>query len=378
MGDLDIDNNLGSDPASDIIQDIISGARRLKIVCETLEAGLFDEIETFRGPVSSADVATKCHFSLDVTERLFNTLVCLKLLEKITSTDGAVGYKNSTATTRYLLCSKRPSMIACCLSEAAMVLPALDNLAAVLRGGTSETIAQQVVKGEQNNNTKGSDNANANPPNTANTNPPSTMITNNDKQMMFMLAMEGMAASCAPAIARAFDLSGNKTAADLGGASGCIAFELSRTYPNMCLTVFELPHVAKLAKKLQPEDTRNKVQIVGGDFFKDSLPPADLYIIAHVIHNWDIEKTDILLSKVYRGLPPGGSLLLLEKTLNEDKDGPWSCISMDLVMAMISKGRERTPSEYQKLLKKHGFSNTQFKSIEGCNYYDAILAKKPF
>ncbi|XP_046553229.1 uncharacterized protein LOC124262728 [Haliotis rubra] len=228
MGDLDIDNYLGSDPASDIIQDIISGSRRHKVLCQTLEAGLFEEIETFRGPVSSADLARKCHYNHDVTERLLNTLVCLKLLEKTTSTDGVVGYKNSTATTRYLLRSKRPSMIACCMSEAAMVLPALDNLAAVLKRGTSE---------------------------------------------MFMSAMEGMA----------------------------------------------------------------------------------------------------------RNVPfTGGSLLLLEKILNEDKDGPWPCISMDLVMAMISKGRERTPSEYSTLLKKHGFSNTQIKSIEGCNYYDAILAKKPF
>ncbi|XP_067664636.1 acetylserotonin O-methyltransferase-like [Haliotis asinina] len=370
MGDLGTDNYLGSDPASDIIEDIISGSRRHKILCQTLEAGVFDEIETFRGPVSSADLARKCRYNHDVTERLLNTLVCLKLLEKSTSTDGVVGYKNSMATTRYLLRSKRPSMIACCMSEAAMVLPALDNLAAVLKRGTSETIVQQLMKGEQNNNMKGSDNANTTPPNTVN--------INVDKQMMFMSAMEGMAASCAPAIARAFDLSGNRTAADLGGALGCIAFELSRTYPNMCLTVFELPHVAKIAKKLQPEDTRDTVQIVAGDFFKDSLPPADLYIVSHVIHDWDIEKTDILLSKVFRSLPPGGSLLLLEKILNEDKDGPWPCISMDLVMAMISKGRERTPSEYRTLLKKHGFSNTQIKSIQGCNYFDAILAKKPF
>ena len=67
-------------------------------------------------------------------------------------------------------------------------------------------------------------------PQTALPGKPSTGIDNNDHvnnnssigmpadmTMMFMSCMDGLAAQCAPAIARAFDLGGHKTAADLGG-----------------------------------------------------------------------------------------------------------------------------------------------------------------
>lgn len=74
----------------------------------------------------------------------------------------------------------------------------------------------------------------------------------------------------------------------------------------------------------------------------------------------------------------GGSLLVLEKVLSDDKHGPEMCLTNDLLLALMSKGRERCASEYQKLFAIHGFTNVQFKYIDGFNYCDAILVKKPF
>ena len=45
--------------------------------------------------------------------------------------------------------------------------------------------------------------------------------------------------------------------------------------------------------------------LAAGDFFKDSLPPADLYVVSHVIHDWDSDKVETLLKRVYRSLKPG-------------------------------------------------------------------------
>ena len=42
-----------------------------------------------------------------------------------------------------------------------------------------------------------------------------------------------------------------------------------------------------------------------GDFFKEPLPSADLYILSHVIHDWDAKHVDILLNKIYTSLSPG-------------------------------------------------------------------------
>ena len=44
-----------------------------------------------------------------------------------------------------------------------------------------------------------------------------------------------------------------------------------------------------------------------GDFFKDSLPSADLFVLGHVIHDWDRANVDALLKNVFENLPPGTS-----------------------------------------------------------------------
>lgn len=74
----------------------------------------------------------------------------------------------------------------------------------------------------------------------------------------------------------------------------------------------------------------------------------------------------------------GGSLLIMEKILNENRDGPELAMANDLMLSLMTKGRERSSSEYQKLLSTHGFTHMKVKHIQGFNYYDVILAKKPF
>lgn len=50
-----------------------------------------------------------------------------------------------------------------------------------------------------------------------------------------------------------------------------------------------------------------------GDFFKDDLPKAELYILARVLHDWSDEKLNILLSKVAEACTPGKRLLFFFK-----------------------------------------------------------------
>lgn len=44
---------------------------------------------------------------------------------------------------------------------------------------------------------------------------------------------------------------------------------------------------------------------IAGDFFKDPLPEADLYILARILHDWTDEKCAHLLERVYRACKPG-------------------------------------------------------------------------
>lgn len=51
--------------------------------------------------------------------------------------------------------------------------------------------------------------------------------------------------------------------------------------------------------------THDFLTVWTGDFFKDELPKADLYILARILHDWPDEKVHILLSKIADACTPG-------------------------------------------------------------------------
>ena len=74
----------------------------------------------------------------------------------------------------------------------------------------------------------------------------------------------------------------------------------------------------------------------------------------------------------------GGSVLVMEKVLDEEKSSPENAVVNDLLLSLQSEGRERTLTEYKRLFKKYGCAYISFKPIEGYNMYDVMLVKKPF
>ncbi|XP_053240190.1 acetylserotonin O-methyltransferase-like isoform X2 [Podarcis raffonei] len=112
---------------------------------------------------------------------------------------------------------------------------------------------------------------------------------------------------------------------------------------------------------------------VGGDFFKDPIPEADLYILTRVLHDWSDEKCVQLLTRLHKACKPGGGVLTVEMVLNEDRKGPVRCQLYSVIMLVLTEGQERTASEYNALLSAAGFKEIQQKKT---SFYDAILARK--
>jgi acetylserotonin N-methyltransferase len=130
---------------------------------------------------------------------------------------------------------------------------------------------------------------------------------------------------------------------DLGGASGHLAAAAAHRYPGMHTTVFDLPAVAKIFP-----------HVTAGDFFADPLPPADLYAVGRILHDWSEEKIQRLLKKVWEALPVGGGLLVAEKLLENVP-----AHMQNLNMLIVTEGRERTADEYAVLLRAAGFSSVE-------------------
>ncbi|KAM4730587.1 putative bifunctional dTTP/UTP pyrophosphatase/methyltransferase protein isoform 2-T2 [Anableps anableps] len=192
-----------------------------------------------------------------------------------------------------------------------------------------------------------------------------------EAKLRFMHAMHSSAKVAAAAVATAFDLSYYKTACDVGGCTGAIANELIKVHPDLSVTVLDLPAVVEMSELFQQHHTNKRVTFKAGDFLKDDLPKADLYILVRILHDLTDEKLHILLRKISDACTPGCGLLLSEIFLDENRSGP----SRGLLQALsMSEGKQRSAAEYSRLLKGHGFITAQVKYTN--NLLDAMLCTK--
>lgn len=119
----------------------------------------------------------------------------------------------------------------------------------------------------------------------------------------------------------------------------------------------------------------DRIEIIAGDFFNDSLPETDLFALGRILHDWTEEKILTLLDRIHAPLPAGGAVLIAEKLLDEDKAGPRWAQMPNLNMLTCTEGKERTLAEYEALLQQVGFSEVAGR--RNPSPLDAVLAIKP-
>uniref|UniRef100_A0A8C5S948 Acetylserotonin O-methyltransferase n=1 Tax=Laticauda laticaudata TaxID=8630 RepID=A0A8C5S948_LATLA len=174
-------------------------------------------------------------------------------------------------------------------------------------------------------------------------------------------------------VVSAFDLSGFQLICDLGGSSGGLAKELISKYPNCTVKVFDLLEVVEISKKYNAFSEDSQITFHEGDFFKDPIPEADLYILSRVLFNWNDEKCIQLLTKVFTTCKPGGGVLVVEPTIDKETSGSFPAHMYYIILLLHSEGKVRTASELCILFNTAGFTNIQFKKG---NIFDVILVKK--
>jgi SAM-dependent methyltransferase len=174
-----------------------------------------------------------------------------------------------------------------------------------------------------------------------------------DEAAWFSEGMTGMTAAVAQATARVIDTHGVRTVADIGGANGAMLHALLIKDPALQGIVLDLPHVAEMAvdhaRKLGLLD---RVGVIGGDFF-ERVPPADLYLLKHIMHDWSDAECVCILENCRRAMRPGGRVAVIELSLGEIGE-PGIAPLMDLNMLVMITGRERTLKEYEALFDAAG------------------------
>jgi SAM-dependent methyltransferase len=170
----------------------------------------------------------------------------------------------------------------------------------------------------------------------------------------FTNAMHGFTSGVTQDVTRLVDTSTAKLAVDIGGASGTLVHSLMTANPQLHGIILDLPDVVPSATAAAAAlGLAERSSVLAGDFFA-SVPEADLYLLKHVLHDWDDGQSVRILENCRRAMRPGGRVIVIELLLGEIGE-PGLAPLMDLNMMVMQTGRERSLSEYRALLNQAGF-----------------------
>ncbi len=170
-----------------------------------------------------------------------------------------------------------------------------------------------------------------------------------EESAIFNAAMVAKSRAVLPAVVAAYDFSACGTIADIGGGRGHLLTAILGTAPNARGVLFELPHVIADAV------AGPRLTLAPGSFFDDALPVADTYLLMDLVHDWDDADAARILAAVRRAAPVGARLLIIE-TLVAEQPGPHFGKTLDIIMLAVTGGKERTRTQYERLLDVAGFS----------------------
>lgn len=333
-----------ADPS--VVLDLMEAFRRSKTMFAAVSLGVFDELAD--GPQTLPSLTASLAANEGALGRLLDACVCLQLLERRGN-----AYANTPAADAYL-CQQSPQRLTGYINFSNTVMWQLwSHLEDAVREGTH--------RWQQTYGWDGPIFA--------------SFFKTEESLHEFLMGMNGYGLISSPHVVGAFNLSGYHRLVDLGGATGHLAIAACRRYSHLQATVFDLPDAMPLARTtIDGSGVADRIELVPGDFFQDQLPEGDLYALGRILHDWNEEKILRLLRKIYDRLPEGGALLIAEKLITEERDGPRWALMQSLNMLTCTEGKERTLREYENLLKSVGFSQ-----VSGCRTsspLDATLAIK--
>jgi hypothetical protein len=161
-------------------------------------------------------------------------------------------------------------------------------------------------------------------------------------------------AASAPSVAGTHDFSDLRTIVDVGGGNGTLLVEALRRHHRLTGVLLETPTVAACADAgLDASDLAGRCQVQAGDFFT-SVPAANCYLLANVLHDWDDPVSIEILRNCRHAMPGAGRVLIVERLIPEDGSDPLPTLLSDINMLVLTGGRERTNEEYGALREGAG------------------------
>jgi hypothetical protein len=183
----------------------------------------------------------------------------------------------------------------------------------------------------------------------------------------FAAAMTGISHGASLQIAGRFPWADYKTFADIGTAQGDTAVQIALANPHLTGYGFDLPEIGPVFEEyVEHNGLGDRLAFVPGDFFTDELPAADVLLMGHILHDWNLDEKQSLIAKAYDALPAGGALIVYESIIDDDRSQNVFGLLMSLNMLIETPGGfDYTAAEGMEWMRAAGFTSTHAEHLVG-------------
>lgn len=323
------------------LMDLASAYWKSASLTAAVELGLFHQV---RDPSSAEEIASALSTDLKYTTALLDALAGLGILQKRDET-----FQISSDVRSSLDPESTDNLLGALQFNAAMV-PLWGKLADCVRSGTPAI-------------------------------PPNAQLGSDPQRVAwFVKGMHSRARAIAPAILPHIDLSGCTQLLDVAAGPGTFSAMMLEHYPDLKLTVFDLPAVSEVSRTLHGEGpVADRMTFAQGDYHTDPLPtgPFDAAFYCGAVHQEDPAHTRDVLAKIHGVLKPGSRLFLVDLMLERDRTTPvFSALFEINMMLTNSMSHVHTIDGAMHLVDEAGFVNVEARDLPS-SPYTLVTARTP-
>ncbi|MEM5341160.1 methyltransferase [Paraburkholderia azotifigens] len=185
----------------------------------------------------------------------------------------------------------------------------------------------------------------------------------------FLHAMSGVSLGAARAIAQQFPWRNYRTFIDIGTAQGALPVQIALAHPHLTGGGFDLPPVGPVFEEyVASQGLQERLKFHAGNFFDDPCPGADVLVMGHILHDWDLDQKRTLLRKCHDALPEGGCLIVYDAMIDDDRRHNAFGLLMSLNMLIETRGGfDYTGAQCIEWMREAGFRDVRVEPLAGAD-----------
>jgi hypothetical protein len=183
----------------------------------------------------------------------------------------------------------------------------------------------------------------------------------------FLSAMTGLSHGANIAIAQKFPWKDYKTFVDAGTAQGDLAVQVAKAHTHLNGIGLDLAEVGPIFEDyVEKNGIAARLRFQAGSFFTDPLPKADVVMMGHILHDWNLDEKKALVRKAYEAVPDGGAFIVYESIIDDDRRRNLFGLLMSLNMLIETPGGfDYTGEDCMGWMKAAGFRQTFVEHLIG-------------